>query len=148
MAGPKGCFKGCLIGCAAFLALLIAGGAIMAGLAWRSLNRGAHVSGEIHASAEPTAGAVSEPMIDRAARLTTTRGGTVKLTLGDGETRAGIVRDEQNGMVRLQTAAEGELQIPAARIRGRDRAASAMPEGLGELMTRGELRDLIEALSR
>jgi quinoprotein glucose dehydrogenase len=73
---------------------------------------------------------------------------TVVLTLGDGETRAGIVRDEQNGMVRLQTAAEGEFQIPAARIRGRDRAASAMPEGLGELMTRGELRDLIEALSR
>ncbi len=73
---------------------------------------------------------------------------TVVLTLDDGETRAGIVRDERDGMVRLQTASEGELLIPATRIRGRDRAASAMPEGLGELMTRGELRDLIEALSR
>jgi hypothetical protein len=87
MAGPKGCFKGCAIGCGAFLVLLLVGGAIMAGLAWRSLNRGAHVSGEIHASSDTTAGAVAEPLTDRAARLTTTHGGTVKLNLGEGEFR-------------------------------------------------------------
>ena len=72
---------------------------------------------------------------------------TTVVTLDDGDTRVGVVRGEQDGMLRLRTADAGEVMIPLARVRARDRAASAMPEGLGELMTRGEMRDLLEALA-
>ena len=72
---------------------------------------------------------------------------TTVVTLDDGETRAGVVRGEEDGKLRLQTADAGEVRIPLARLRARDRAASAMPEGLGELMTRGDVRDVLEALA-
>lgn len=87
MAGRKGCFKSCLVGCGVIVALLVVGGAIMAGLAWRSLNKGAPVSGDLHFDVEASADAVAEPMSERAARLTTTHGGKVMLVLGQGEFR-------------------------------------------------------------
>ena len=71
---------------------------------------------------------------------------TTVVTLDDGETRVGVVRGEQDGTLRLQTTDAGEVRIPLARVRARDRAASPMPDGLGGLMTRGEVRDLLEAL--
>jgi hypothetical protein len=87
MAGRKGCFKSCLVGCGVIVALLVVGGAILAGLAWRGLNKGAPVSGDLHFDVEASADAVAEPMSERAARLTTTHGGTVRLSLGQGEFR-------------------------------------------------------------
>ena len=72
---------------------------------------------------------------------------TVVLTLDDGETVSGVVRREGGGEVVLGMADGGETRVPSGKIRARDRAMSAMPEGLGDLMTRGELRDLVEALS-
>ncbi len=87
MAGRKGCFKSCLVGCGVIVALLVVGGAILAGLAWRSLNSGAPASGDLHFDTGASAAAVAEPMSERAARLTTTRGGTVRLALGQGEFR-------------------------------------------------------------
>lgn len=87
MAGPKGCFKSCLLGCGGFVALLVVAGAIMAGLAWRSLDKGRQVSGDLHFSADAADVAAAEPMAARAARLTTTRGGKVNLSLGEGDFR-------------------------------------------------------------
>jgi len=73
---------------------------------------------------------------------------TVIVTLADGETRVGMVRGEREGSLVLETADAGTVTIPPTQIRSRTSAPSAMPDGLGELMTRSELRDLIEALSR
>jgi hypothetical protein len=93
MAGPKGCFKSCLLGCGGLIVLLVVLGAIMAGLAWRSLDKGRQVSGNLHLGADTTAVATGEtmaadePMAARAVRLTTTRGGKVHLALGEGEFR-------------------------------------------------------------
>ena len=85
MAGPKGCFKGCALGCAGFVGLLVLLGAVMAGLAWRSLDRGKQVSGALTFSDSTAVATAGEPMSERAARLTTTHGGKVKLSLGEGE---------------------------------------------------------------
>lgn len=87
MAGPKGCFKGCALGCAGFVGLLVLLGAVMAGLAWRSLDRGKQVSGPLNFGDTNAVTTTDESMGDRAARLTTTYGGTVKLALGEGEYR-------------------------------------------------------------
>ena len=46
------------------------------------------------------------------------------------------------------TLKDGRIEIPTNRIRSRERAPSAMPEGLTEMISRAELRDLIEALAR
>lgn len=89
MAGPRGCLKGCLIGCGAFVLLLAVGGAILAGVAWRALDgdRGRDKAGTAGWTASGDPAAVSEPLGERAQRLTTTRGGRVRLALGEGEFR-------------------------------------------------------------
>jgi hypothetical protein len=46
----------------------------------------------------------------------------------------------------ILTGDEGPVSISKSRIVSRERAPSAMPEGLGELMTLREVRDLVEAL--
>ncbi len=85
MSGPKGCFKSCAIGCAAFAALLVIGGVIVSTMAWKALNGDGDRRPAATSAASATAGAVSEPMGARAARLTTMHGGTVRLVLGEGE---------------------------------------------------------------
>jgi hypothetical protein len=86
MPGPKGCLKSCALGCAGFLALLIVGGVIISALVWRTV--GSDARGSRHeAATTPPPGAVSEPLGERAQRLTTTRGGRVHLALGEGDFR-------------------------------------------------------------
>lgn len=87
MPGPKGCFKSCALGCAGFAALLVVGGVIISTLVWKSLNGDGGRREAGSAQLAGAAGAVSEPMSERAARLTTTRGGRVRLSLGEGEFR-------------------------------------------------------------
>lgn len=85
MSGPKGCFKSCGIGCAAVAALLVIGGVIVASLAWKALNGDGDRRPATGVSSPAPPGSVSEPMSARAARLTTTHGGRVRLVLGEGE---------------------------------------------------------------
>ncbi len=73
---------------------------------------------------------------------------TVILTLTDGESKVGVVMTEGRGRLILNSPEEGRIQIPLNRIRSRERAPSAMPEGLTEMIPRGEMRDLIEALAQ
>jgi hypothetical protein len=47
----------------------------------------------------------------------------------------------------IRTAEEGLLTVPKPAVKSRERGPSAMPDGLGDLMTLRELRDLVEALS-
>lgn len=73
---------------------------------------------------------------------------SILLTLTDGDSVVGSIRSETATEVVLLVPVEGEVRIPVSRIQARDRAPSAMPDGLGEMMTRGEARHLLEALSR
>jgi quinoprotein glucose dehydrogenase len=73
---------------------------------------------------------------------------TVILSLKDGDSKVGIIVSEANGVLTLNSPEDGRIEIPIANIRSRERAPSAMPEGLTEMITRGEMRDLIEALAR
>lgn len=72
----------------------------------------------------------------------------VILTLTDGESKVGVVMSEGRGRLILNSPEEGRIQIPLDRIKSRERAPSSMPEGLTEMITRGEMRDLIEALAQ
>ena len=72
---------------------------------------------------------------------------TVVVTLHDESVILGVVREETPDRLALETPEEGRVLFSKADIRSRERGLSAMPEGLGELMTLGELRDLVEALS-
>ena len=68
------------------------------------------------------------------------------VTRKDGTTVVGVVKADGPQGVVLETIEDGRITIPAAQIESRDRGLSAMPEGLGELMTLRELRDLLAAL--
>lgn len=87
MPQPKGCLKSCALGCAGFAALLVIGGVIISTLAWKALNGGDDKRPLAENAVSTVVGAVNEPMSARAARLTTTQGGRVRLVLGEGEFR-------------------------------------------------------------
>ncbi|HMO65738.1 MAG TPA: c-type cytochrome, partial [Verrucomicrobiota bacterium] len=71
----------------------------------------------------------------------------VVLTLADGRTLAGTVKAEDEQKLLLDAGEDGEVTLPRSAITRRERTLSAMPEGLHELMSRRELRDLLEYLA-
>ncbi len=72
--------------------------------------------------------------------------GSVALTLKDGQKVNGILEEETEEGLTLRTNAAEPLEIPAARIEKRENMPSAMP-AMGKLITKRELRDLIEYLA-
>lgn len=71
----------------------------------------------------------------------------VLLTLADGRTLAGTVKEEDAERLLLAAGEDGDLTLPQTAITKRERTLSAMPEGLHDLMSRRELRDLVEYLA-
>jgi quinoprotein glucose dehydrogenase len=72
---------------------------------------------------------------------------TVILTLANGDEVVGILKSENATTLELDTPENGRIRVPKATVKGRDRAPSTMPDGLGSMMKPSELRDLIEALA-
>ena len=76
---------------------------------------------------------------------------TLVLTLTNGDIVAGTVAGQDAAGVKLKvTDAQGKVQvqiIPLAQIKERQAAPSPMLPGVGEMLTRAELRDLIEYLA-
>lgn len=70
------------------------------------------------------------------------------LTRRDGSTVIGVVKAERPGELEIESPEDGRITVRTADILSRERGLSAMPEGLSELMTRRELRDLLEALAQ
>jgi hypothetical protein len=64
----------------------------------------------------------------------------------NGQTYAGIIKSDKPDVVELLSPEDGLVKLKAADIKGRERGPSSMPEGLGDLMTRRELRDVVEFL--
>lgn len=71
----------------------------------------------------------------------------VLLEKTDGTSIGGVLKSENEAALTLDSPEDGRLVIPKSEIKIRERGLSAMPEGLGDLMTLRELRDLIEVLS-
>jgi quinoprotein glucose dehydrogenase len=72
---------------------------------------------------------------------------TVVLELANGQVVSGIVKEENAKELRLMTA-EGKLvTVPRAQIEERQTGKSAMPQDTIKLLTKSELRDLVEFLA-
>jgi putative heme-binding domain-containing protein len=72
---------------------------------------------------------------------------TFLLTLQDGGVVAGMLSKEDAKSVHVALPGVAERQVvEKARIVKRDRLPSPMPEGLGKLLTKRELRDIVAFL--
>ncbi len=70
----------------------------------------------------------------------------VLVEMKNGQTYAGIIKSDKADVLELLSAEDGPVKLKSADIKSRERGPSSMAEGLGDLMTRRELRDVIEFL--
>jgi hypothetical protein len=59
---------------------------------------------------------------------------------------AGVVKSEDAASLTIATPDEGDVKLAKADVKTRERGVSGMPEGFGELLSRFELRDVLEFL--
>jgi quinoprotein glucose dehydrogenase len=71
----------------------------------------------------------------------------VLVSMKDGSSFAGVVKSENDSQLVINSPEEGLLRLKKADIQRRDRGLSAMPEGMVEILSRQELRDLLEFLA-
>jgi quinoprotein glucose dehydrogenase len=71
----------------------------------------------------------------------------IVVTLKDGNVAAGLVKSEDANELILNSPEDGIVKIPKEQIAKRERGLSSMPEGLGKMLTKFELRDLVEYLA-
>lgn len=72
--------------------------------------------------------------------------GTVSVTLDGGDVVTGLLREEDNEHLVLQTGSGEERRIAKSEISGRTNAASSMPS-MGHVLSMRELRDVVTFLS-
>jgi quinoprotein glucose dehydrogenase len=68
------------------------------------------------------------------------------ISLKDGTAAAGVVKSESETELVLIAPEEGEIRIRKSEITSREKGLRGMPEGLGQLLSRQELRDVLEFL--
>lgn len=72
---------------------------------------------------------------------------TTVLRLRDGSVQAGILKSENDVSITVNSPESGLLQIPKADVASRERGLSGMPEGFGAILSKRDLRDLVEFLA-
>ncbi len=72
---------------------------------------------------------------------------SVLVTTKNGAQYAGIAKNENAGELVLNSPEDGIVIIKKADIKARERGLSAMPEGINSILSKEELRDLIEFLA-
>lgn len=72
---------------------------------------------------------------------------SVTVFLKNGTTVAGVVKSENDSTLVVNSPEDGILNVKKSEIEKRAPGISAMPEGLATLLTRKELRDLVEFLA-
>jgi len=72
---------------------------------------------------------------------------TVIVTTKTGGSVAGILKSETDQELVLNSPEDGLIKVKKADIAKRERGQSGMPEGLGQVLSKRDLRDLIEFLS-
>jgi mono/diheme cytochrome c family protein len=70
----------------------------------------------------------------------------VTLTLKDGQVVTGLLKEEHPEYLLLGTSEAEPMEVPVSRIARRENSMSAMP-AMGRMISRRELRDLIQYLS-
>jgi quinoprotein glucose dehydrogenase len=60
---------------------------------------------------------------------------------------AGVLKSENEREVVLDSPEDGLITLPKDKIQSRERGGSGMPEGLAELLSKRDLRDLVEFLA-
>ncbi|MCF0061274.1 HEAT repeat domain-containing protein [Dyadobacter chenwenxiniae] len=88
---------------------------------------------------------ILQALIEPSARLSPGFG-MVMLTLKDGTSAAGILAQESDHELVLKTSEAEPLKIATARIAKRENVPSSMPP-MGTVMTKREIRDVVEFLS-
>jgi quinoprotein glucose dehydrogenase len=71
----------------------------------------------------------------------------LSVTLKDGSTRAGLLKSENKESLSLQIPGGPTESIPLSNIAKRDNAPSGMIPNLGDMLSRRELRDIVEYVS-
>jgi quinoprotein glucose dehydrogenase len=72
---------------------------------------------------------------------------TVVVTMNNGKTYAGVLRNEDANALTVVTAEGATLNLPKNQIETRERGDSAMPADVMKHLTKSELRDLVEYLA-
>ena len=72
---------------------------------------------------------------------------TSVVTLNDGTAYTGILKSENDKDVVLSSPEDGIVSVQKSEIKSRNRGTSAMPEGMENLLSKHELRDLVEFLA-
>ncbi len=72
---------------------------------------------------------------------------SVLVTLKNGSAYAGIIKSETPDALEINSPEEGLVTVRTADIQSREKGLSGMPEGLGDLLSRQDLRNLIEYLA-
>ena len=72
---------------------------------------------------------------------------TVIVSLKNGTSYAGLVKAENDTELVINSPEDGLLTVKKADITARDRGLSAMPEEMGNILSKSDLRNLIEFLS-
>ncbi|HTH46284.1 MAG TPA: PQQ-dependent sugar dehydrogenase [Candidatus Limnocylindria bacterium] len=71
----------------------------------------------------------------------------VVLTLKDGTSVSGVLKSESDTELVIQSPEDGRVTVKKAALAARERGPSAMIEGLGDLLSPRDLRDIVEALA-
>jgi quinoprotein glucose dehydrogenase len=72
---------------------------------------------------------------------------SVLVTLKNGTSYAGLLKSETDAELVINSPEDGLLTVKKADVKSRDRGLSAMPEELGNILSKSDLRNLIEFLS-
>ena len=65
----------------------------------------------------------------------------------DGDSYAGVLKSETPTEIVINTPENGLVTVKKADVRRRKTALSPMPEGLGQILSQQDLRNLVEFLS-
>jgi quinoprotein glucose dehydrogenase len=71
----------------------------------------------------------------------------VIVVLKDGDSQAGVLKSETPDALVLNSPDNGLVTIKKSDIQSRKAALSPMPEGLGQILSKRDLRNLVEYLS-
>jgi quinoprotein glucose dehydrogenase len=72
---------------------------------------------------------------------------SVLLTSGDGTLYGGVVKSENDQVIELNSPEDGLLKIKKTDIKTRVSGLSGMPEGIGNILSKQELRDWLAFLT-
>jgi quinoprotein glucose dehydrogenase len=71
----------------------------------------------------------------------------VVIVLKNGNSHAGLVKSETDTELLIESPEEGQVKIKKSEIEKRNRGLSPMPEEISKLLTKREVRDVVEYLS-